>query len=210
MQCVDESHQAGKNVIAYSLRSNRYLNLTNRCTLRCRFCPKFNKQWDVESYSLRLREEPDVSCILNEVGAVGEYEQVVFCGLGEPTLRLPELLEVASGLKRQGAFVRVNTDGLANFIHGRDVTPQLADCVDALSISLNAQDESTYNYHCRPPREGAYPEMLEFILRAKAHIPEITLTAVDGLDGVDVGACRDLAHRFGVQFRRRVLGKVGV
>jgi len=210
MQCADESHQVGKNVVAYSLRSNRYLNLTNRCTLRCRFCPKFNKQWDVASYSLRLSEEPDVAHILDAVGTPGSYQQVVFCGLGEPTLRLPELLEVASELKRQGAFVRLNTDGLANFVHGRDVTSQLAEHVDALSISLNAQNEAVYNQHCRPPDKGAYPELLEFILRASTHIADITLTAVDGLEGVDIDACQALAQRLGVKFRRRVLGKVGV
>jgi TatD family-associated radical SAM protein len=168
------------DVIAYTLHGNCYINLTSRCTLRCQFCPKFNKD-----------------------------REVVFCGLGEPTLRLPELLRVAEALKQAGARVRLNTDGLANWVYQRNIVPELIGRVDALSISLNAQDEATYNRHCRPPATGAYPELLEFILRAREAIADITLTAIDGLEGVDIKACEALAERFKVKFRRRVLDEVG-
>lgn len=196
-------------VIAYSLHGNCYINLTSRCTLRCAFCPKFNKNWEVQGYPLRLRQDPSVSQILAAVGDPRAYREVVFCGLGEPTLRLAELLEAARKLKQAGARIRLNTDGLVNWVYQRNVVPELATCVDALSISLNAQDEATYNRHCRPPEVGAYPELLEFILCAHEAIPDITLTAIDGLEGVDIAACEALAERFGVKFRRRVLDEVG-
>ena len=197
------------NVIAYTLHGNCYLNITSRCTLRCGFCPKFNKDWEVKGYPLRLRQEPSVQEILAAVGDPTAYKEVVFCGLGEPTLRLPELLQVAHQLKQAGARIRLNTDGLANWVHQRNIVPELAECVDALSISLNAQDETTYNRHCRPPAVGAFPELLEFILCAREQIPDITITAIDGLEGVDIAACEALGERFNVKFRRRVLDEVG-
>jgi TatD DNase family protein len=204
-----EARSGAGDVIAYTLHGNCYLNLTSRCTLRCEFCPKFNKDWEVRGYPLKLRQEPSVAQMLEAVGDPTMYREVVFCGLGEPTLRLPELLQVAHTLKQAGARIRLNTDGLANWVHQRNVVPELAECVDALSISLNAQDETTYNRHCRPPAVGAYPELLEFILCAREHISDITITAVDGLEGVDIAACEALAERFNVKFRRRVLDEVG-
>ena len=205
---ADIGNGAG-NVIAYTLHGNCYLNITSRCTLRCEFCPKFNKDWEVQGYPLRLKQEPSVAAMLEAVGDPTQYAEVVFCGLGEPTLRLPELLQVAHKLKQAGARIRLNTDGLANWIYQRNVVPELAECVDALSISLNAQDEATYNRHCRPPAVGAFPELLEFILRAREQIPDVTITAIDGLEGVDIAACEALAERFKVKFRRRVLDEVG-
>ena len=150
-----------------------------------------------------------MATILAAVGDPAAYREVVFCGLGEPTLRLPELLQVAQALKQAGARIRLNTDGLANWVHNRNVVPELAGRVDALSISLNAQNEAVYNRHCRPPAAGAYPELLEFILLARESIADITITAIDGLEGVDIPACEALAERFNVKFRRRVLDEVG-
>lgn len=195
--------------IAYELHGNVYLNLTNRCTLRCSFCPKFNKRWEVQGYPLRLPQEPGVDEIISMIGDPCGYREVVFCGLGEPTLRLPELLAVAGRVKRAGGRVRLNTDGLGNMVHGRDITPELAQVVDAVSISLNAQNEAIYTRHCRPPHAGAYPELLEFILFTRDRIADVTLTAIDGLPGVDIEACRQLADRFNVKFRRRILDEVG-
>ena len=81
------------------------------------------------------------------------FQEIVFCGLGEPTLRLDTLLAVGRALRRQGARVRLNTNGLANQYHGRDVTPELGSAIDAMSISLNAQDEATLRA-LLPPRTG--------------------------------------------------------
>ena len=195
--------------IGYSLHGNRYLNITNRCTLRCAFCPKFNGSWNVQGYELRMHQEPEVAAIIQAAGNPTEYKEVVFCGLGEPTIRLYPLLEAAKRLRREGARIRINTDGLANLIHGRDVTPDMEGVIDALSISLNAQDEFTYNQHCRPQQPGAYGSMLDFAERVRYFVPDITMTAINGLPGVDVVACEKIAQKLGVKFRRRVLGQVG-
>lgn len=195
--------------LAYELHGNLYLNVTWHCTLRCAFCPKFNGEWDVQGYDLRMRREPSAEELIAAVGDPTPYREIVFCGLGEPTLRLDVLLTVAQAMKQAGKRVRVNTDGLANLVHGRDVTPEMAKVVDAVSISLNAQDEATYVHHTRPKRDGAYAAVLDFAARARDAGMEVTLTAIDGLEDVDIAACERIARDLGVNFRRRVLDMVG-
>lgn len=196
--------------IGYTLRGNRYINVTNRCTLRCAFCPKFSGTWTVQSYRLRLAREPTADEMVASVGNPTEFREVVFCGLGEPTLRLYEVLETAARLRKLGARrIRINTDGLASLVFGRDVTPDFEDLIDALSISMNGQDARTYNQHCRPRDNVSFASMLKFTSRAREFVPDVSVSAIDGLPGVDVSACSALADRMGVKFRRRELGKVG-
>ncbi len=198
-----------RSVIAYPIHGNCYLNITSECTLRCGFCPKYNRSWEVQSYDLRLHREPTVDEVLEALGDPTAYREVVFCGLGEPTVRYDEVLAIARAIKQAGGTVRINTDGLASLRQGRDVTPELAEVVDKLSISMNAQDEAVYIRHTRPRLEGAYAAMLDFAHRAQQQGIETTLTAIAGLEGVDVAACEAIAAEFGVRFRRRDLDVVG-
>ncbi|HHL45910.1 MAG TPA: radical SAM protein [Gammaproteobacteria bacterium] len=197
------------STIAYTLHGNCYLNITSHCTLRCGFCPKFNGSWEVQHYELRLYEEPSADDIVAAAGDPSRYNEIVFCGLGEPTRRLDVMLEVAERLHNEGARIRVNTDGLANLIHARDVTPEFAGLIDAVSISMNAHNEPTYNRHCRPRQPQAFSAMLAFSRSVSEYVPEVVMTAIDGLPGVDISACQEIADEIGVTFRRRVLDKVG-
>jgi len=201
--------QIHKQVVAYELHGNCYLNITNRCTLRCRFCPKFNHIWDVKSYSLRLHNEPGTREILNAIGDPTQFNEIVFCGLGESTLRLNTMIEIASSLKKNNATIRLNTDGLANLIHNRDVTKELASCIDKFSISLNAHNEAIYDYHCRPKHKNTYPEVIRFINKLRTRDCDTTITAIKGLDNVDVFECKKIAKQLDVKFRKRVLDEVG-
>lgn len=203
------SRQSEIQTISYALHGNCYINLTNRCTLRCTFCPKFNKQWEVKGYTLRLKSEPDVKQVLAAINNLGQYNEIVFCGFGEPTLRLYDMLSIGVYLKHQGAKVRVNTDGLVNAVCQKDITPLLKGCVDSLSVSLNAQNATLYEMHCRPPLENAFNKVLSFVAAARKYVPDITLTAIDGLEGVDIVACEKIANDLDVKFRRRTLGVVG-
>lgn len=157
---------------------------------------------------MRLDHEPNIKEMLVAAGNPRFYREIVFCGLGEPTLRLYTVLEAAHLLRRKGGGIRVNTDGLANLVYGRDVTPDLEGNVDALSISLNAQDETVYNRLCRPPSSGAYRSVLDFIRRARDFVPDITLTALDGVAGVDLAACEHIARDLGVKFRHRACDRI--
>jgi TatD DNase family protein len=196
-------------IIAYPLHGNLYLNITSRCTLRCTFCPKHNRTWEVQDYDLSLKREPEFDEIIAAIGDPATYKEIVFCGLGEPTQRIEMLLEVARWLKARGARVRVNTDGLANLIHHRDVTTEMVGLVDSLSISLNGQNAEVYERHTHPKIPGTFPAMLEFARLAHERGIEVTLTSIDGLEGVDIEACRAIADKLGVAFRRRVLDQVG-
>lgn len=195
--------------IAYRIANRLYLSITDRCTLDCAFCPKTREDFHVRGYDLTMDHRPDVAEIIAAIDDPTRYDEVVFCGYGEPTLRLKVLLQVAAYIKQHGGRVRVNTDGLVNLVHKDDMLPEMAKVVDALSVSLNAQDEATYERHCRPNLPGSYQAMLRFLQEAPRYIPEVTATAIEGLEGVDIAACQQLAERLGVRFRKRVLDEVG-
>lgn len=197
------------STIVYPIRGSLYINLNNRCTLKCAFCPKFNGSWQVHDYNLALDHKPSAEEVIKEIINPSDYDEIVFCGFGEPTLRLKELLAVAHWVKRHGGKVRVNTDGLANLAHKRNVLPELAECVDSLSISMNAQSEEVYQRHCKPGLEHSWQGMLDFVAAAPNYIDDVTATAIDGLEGVDIAACEKMALELGVKFRRRTLDVVG-
>ena len=133
---------------------------------------------------------------------------MVFCGYGEPLQRLDMVISVARWIKQHHGRVRINTNGHANMIYKRDVLPELEGVVDSVSISLDAQDESTYNRICRPLYPNAYQEVIRFIERAKEVVPDVQVTVVE-LEGVDVGRCREIAQKMGVKFRLRRFDVVG-
>lgn len=195
--------------ISYTIGDCLYLNITDRCTLECAFCPKHRGSPAVHDYDLALDHRPSQNEIIAAIDDPGRYREVVFCGFGEPTLRLKVLLETARYIKARGGRVRINTDGLANLVHKRNVLPDLAQCVDALSVSMNAQDETVYRRHCHPALPGSYTSMLEFLALAPDYIESVTATAIDGLEGVDIAACRKLAEERCVRFSRRELDVVG-
>lgn len=209
MTTATPAGDAYRSIIAYPLHGNCYLNITSECTLRCDFCPKYNRTWEVQSYDLRLHREPSAEEVLAAIGDPTAYKEIVFCGLGEPTVRFEVLMTIARAVKAAGARVRVNTDGLANLREGRDVTAEMAEAVDSLSVSLNAQNEELYIRHTRPRLEGAYAAVLDFARRAREAGMAVSLTAIDGLEGVDIAACERIAEGLGVGFRRRVLDEVG-
>ncbi len=194
--------------IAYKIRNSLYLNITNRCTNRCPFCPKF-KDYKVKGYYLELGHEPTTDEIIAAVGNSSEYREVVFCGFGEPLIRLDAVKEVSKWLKEKGTKVRINTDGLANRIHGRNILPELEGLVDSISVSLNADSNELYHKLCRPPFEDAWESVKEFIKSAKRSIPEVTASVVD-LPNIDVDRCREIAEKeLGVLFRLRPYNEVG-
>jgi len=164
---------------------------------------------DLHEYDLSLDHRPTSQEVIASIDDPAAYAEIIFCGYGEPTLRLKVLLEVAQYIKDRGGKVRINTDGLANLVHKRNVLPELGSCVDSLSISLNGQNEEVYNQHCLPAMNGSYQAMLDFLRLAPKHIQSVTATAIEGLEGVDIDACEQIATDCGVGFRKRVLGVVG-
>jgi TatD DNase family protein len=195
--------------VVYRIRNALYLNITNRCTNACTFCAK-RDDFHVKGHYLRLPAEPSPQQVIAKTGDPRHYDEIVFCGFGEPLLRLEAVMTIARALKAKGARVRINTDGLANLVHGRSILPELAGLVDAISVSLNAPDADTYVRIC-PNRFGpaSFAAVLAFLREAPRHVPEVTATAVD-LPGLDIPAVRRLAESIpGVTFRLRPYAEVG-
>jgi len=194
--------------IAYRIRNSLYLNITNRCTNACTFCAKF-KDFTVKGHRLKLDHEPSFAEVIQAIGNPASFSEVVFCGYGEPLLRLDLIKQVAAWLREQGVKVRINTDGQANLAHGRNVLPELAGLVDAVSVSLNAPDAQTYQRICRSGFGVAgYQAVKDFLREAPRYIPSVTATAVT-LPGIDMSACRQVAETLGVEFREREYNEVG-
>ncbi len=198
-----------KGKISYPIRGSLYLNLTNRCSNRCTFCAK-NASYMVKGHDLELEQEPTVEDLLREVGDPKKYDEIVFCGFGEPLLRLETIKAAAAELKKKGAKIRIDTDGQANLVYGRNILPELKGLIDAVSVSLNSDNAAQYNRLCRSPfGEKAFGGVLDFIREAKKIIPEVVATAV-AMPGVDVEACRRLAEQdLGVKFKKRMYDEVG-
>jgi TatD DNase family protein len=194
--------------IAYPIRNSLYLNITNRCTAACTFCVRYHTDF-VKGHNLRLAGEPAVAELLEQIGDPGKYAEIVFCGYGEPLLRLDVVKAVAAEVKRRGGKVRIDTNGHANLIHKRNVLPDLAGLVDAVSVSLNAQNAELYE-KISQPKFGieTYSSVKEFIREAKKYIPDVTATVVS-LPEVDIDACRRIAEELGAKFRVREYNVVG-
>ena len=203
---IGEMPKQGK--ITYPIRNSLYLNVTNRCTSACTFCVRYFTDF-VKGHNLRLAEEPTADDLIKEIGDPKRYDEVVFCGYGEPLLRLDVVKAVAAEVKKKGGKVRIDTNGHGNLIHKRNILPELAGLVDAVSVSLNAQNAELYE-KLSQPRFGAaaYDAVKEFIREATKHIPDVTATVVSA-PGVDVEACRKIAGDLGAKYRVREYNVVG-
>jgi TatD DNase family protein len=197
-----------QGMITYPIRNSLYLNITNRCTAACTFCVRYHTDF-VKGHNLRLADEPAAEDLIREIGDPKRYAEVVFCGYGEPLLRLDVVKAVSAEVKRQGGKVRIDTNGHANLIHKRNVLPELSGLVDAVSVSLNAQNAEVYE-KLTQPKFGieTYESVKDFIREAKKYIPDVTATVVSA-PGVDVEACGKIADDLGVKFRVREYNVVG-
>lgn len=194
--------------IAYKIRNSLYLNITNHCSNQCSFCAKFD-EFTVKGHNLLLDHEPGFDEVMAAIGQPSGIDEVVFCGFGESLLRLDLVKLVASALKQRGFKIRVNSDGQANLVHGRNILPELQGLIDSISVSLNAPDAATYGRLCNTPfGASGYQGVCDFIKQAPAYIPEVTATAVT-VPGIDIEACRKVAEGLGVSFRVREYSEVG-
>lgn len=194
--------------IVYVYGEKAYLNITNRCPCRCTFCIRQNGDGLGSASSLWHHGDPSVEEVLAALRAFDftPYDEVTFCGYGEPTCALA-VLEAAAAYLRQTyptLRLRVNTNGLGDLVNGRPVAPVLASCVDVVSISLNAPTREKYLAVTRPSfGEQSFDAMLAFARDCKAQGLTVMLTVVDVLPPEDIEQSRTLADSLGIPLRVR-------
>tara|TARA_B100000315_G_scaffold159774_1_gene148319 strand:- start:1286 stop:2632 length:1347 start_codon:yes stop_codon:yes gene_type:complete len=195
---------------AYKIRNSLYLNITNRCTNHCVFCERETYPF-VQGHNLRLAKEPEIEELWKEIGDPTEYDEIVFCGYGEPTLRLPLILNLAKKIKAHHGKVRLNTNGHGNLIHKRDILPDFKGLIDAISVSLNAESEMKYNEISHPGFESnTFEEVKLFIRESKKYVPNVVATVVGTPNQIDILECERIAkEELGVEFRVRSYNVVG-
>ena len=197
-------------VITYPVKSGLYVNLTNRCPCACVFCLRNNAPGIFGSDSLWLEREPTVDEIIASIESrnLDDFMELVFCGYGEPTERLDDLLSVARHLKsiRPQMLVRVNTNGLSDLIHGEPTAAKFKGLVDTVSISLNTPDPEEYLKVCRP-KFGleSWQAMLDFAKSCRDYVPNVVMTIVDApVTTPEVQEkCKAITDSLGVRLRIR-------
>lgn len=188
---------------------NIYVNMTNRCPCNCVFCLRQTKKM-MEGNSLWLKEgEPSVDRVMDLFAPydLSVINELIFCGYGEPLERIADVCEVIDRLKSKypDLKVRVNTNGLANLVHGRDITPELAGRFDTVSISLNAPDAEEFLALTRSKFGiGSFEALQEFAVLAKRHVPNVVMTVVEKVMSEEkIELCRKLCNDLGVTLRVR-------
>ena len=194
--------------ITYELGNSLYVNITNRCSNACNFCVRLEHDGVNGKDNLWLDREPTIDEIKAdfETRNLEKYDAVVFCGYGEPMERADAVIEIAKWLKSKmpALSIRINTNGQANLIHKRDITPELSGIIDCISISLNAENAQKYQAVCNSVfGEAAYDGLLEFARLAKRFVPEVIFSVVDIMPKDEIEVCRKIADDCGVSFRVR-------
>ena len=185
----------------YELDGNLYINLTNKCSNRCDFCVRDGKT-SYYGHKLWLKNEPTAKQVIDLI--LGKKcNQVVFCGFGEPTYKLAEMLEIAKVLKENGYFVRLNTNGHGNLINGKDIVPLMKGLFDSVNVSLNAPDVESYSRVCHPAFKNAFKEMISFAVNCKNNGINANFSIVDCIGETAIKRCQLLADSVGVPLKIR-------
>ena len=194
--------------ILYRYGGSLYVNMTNRCPNRCTFCVRSCSDGLGSADSLWLEREPTIDELYREFHKwnMNDFEEVVFCGYGEPTERFTDMLKLAEHIHwKYGKRVRLNTNGLGCLINGRDIVPEMKGKIDSVSISLNAPNAERYDEVCRSKfGSDAYPALLEFIRECRERIGGVTVSVVGGyIPQSSEEECARIAERMNVRFRVR-------
>ncbi len=194
--------------ISYEVGNNLYLNLTNQCPCACTFCIRNNSDGAYGSDPLWLEHEPTMEEIRADLSKrdISAYNEVIFCGFGEPTCRLDALLETAKWLKSNCETVkfRLNTNGLGDLVNNRPIAEELCEIIDTISISLNAGTKDEYMKVTRPKYENAWEAMHKFtadcVKTGKSHV---VMSVVDVIPPEQIEASRKVAQSLGAVLRVR-------
>jgi TatD DNase family protein len=194
--------------VVYPIRDSLYLNITNRCSNSCVFCVR-NYTDFVKGHNLRLNQEPTFNEVINAMDGLEKYREVVFCGYGEPTIRLDLLKEVAGYLKSKNVQVRLNTNGQGSLINRRNIVSELVGLIDVVSVSLNVDNSEKYDRLCKSNfGKNTFEKVIDFVKECRKHHLETVITVLD-MPEVDLVKCEKIARELGVELRVRHYNAVG-
>ncbi len=194
--------------ITYPVKDGIYVNMTNRCPCACTFCLRQNGEGVYGSEPLWLDREPTVGEVCESIDGwdLSEYSEVVFCGYGEPTERLDDLLQVAAYIRSKSKIkIRINTNGLADLIWGEPTAHKLQGLIDTVSVSLNATNKEDY-FRLVRPKFGidSYDAMLHFTKDCVQYVPNVVMTVVDVVTSPEEQErCRQICACLGATLRVR-------
>ena len=195
--------------ITYSYGANLYVNTTNRCDMHCDFCLRQLGDGVGEADSLWLEREPSREEIWADIQTrdLSAFKELVFCGYGEPTYRLHDILWVCDQVRAVSSIsIRMDTNGHGDLIWGESVAPLFQGRFDTVSISLNAKNKEIYNKRCDPDYENGYEAMLSFAKEIQQYVPNVILSVVDCIDPEEIEECRKVCEEIGATYRVRVYG----
>lgn len=193
--------------IFYPIGDSLYVNLTNKCPCRCVFCVREEHETVGNNNSLWLDHDPSMEEIKEDLERfnLDDYKEIVFCGFGEPMMRMDDLIETAKYIKSKADIkTRINTNGLGDLIHEKNTAECIKDCIDSVSISLNAPDKESYCRVTRPKfGEQSFEAMLKFAEECRDCGINIAFSVVDEITPEEIEKSRELAESLGVKLRVR-------
>ncbi|MBR7008317.1 MAG: TIGR04100 family radical SAM protein [Ruminococcus sp.] len=194
--------------ISYEIGNKLYLNITNKCPCNCTFCIRNNGDGAYGSDPLWLEHQPSAEEVIADLKKrdLDSYEEIIFCGYGEPTNEFEILKETARYIKSVSKTpLRLNTNGLGRLINKRDIAPELEGLIDTVSVSLNASDAQAYDAVTRPSFKGVncFEEMLSFAKDADKYVPKAVLTVVDVIGEEEIAKSQAIADSVGIELRVR-------
>ena len=195
--------------VFYEVDGSIYVNLTNRCNNNCEFCIRKNGDGAYGSDPLWLKREPteaEALAMLEELD-LSQYRELVFCGYGEPSVRLELCQKIASAARELCPKIktRINTNGMSDLGFGENTAPKYANYFDTVSISLNAPNATKYDEICHPVYKlSALDAVIEFARNVKEYVHSTVFTVVgDFLTEKEISECRSIAESVGIPLRVR-------
>ncbi|MBR2341295.1 MAG: TatD family nuclease-associated radical SAM protein [Clostridia bacterium] len=191
-----------KDTYAYSLDGKLYLNLTNKCSNGCDFCVRNERDSYYGHYLWLNHGEVTFEKVLsacNGFGDLTKFEEIVFCGFGEPTYRMDLIVKLSDYFHEKGLKTRLNTNGQGSLINKRDIIPELVGKVDKINVSLNASCAENYQKICRSQfGENGFGAMVEFAKGCKRAGIDCRFSIVDCIGETEIESCKRLAQSAGV------------
>lgn len=193
--------------ITYVLDNKLYLNITNKCPCACEFCIRRNGDGAYGSDSLWLEHQPTADEVIDALKKedLDSYDEIIFCGFGEPTCELNILIKTAKYIRSVTRTpIRINTNGLSDLINESNTCKLMTGLFDTVSISLNASNKEEYNKITQPKwKDKAFETMINFAIEANEIFPKVILSVVDVISDEEIEKCRELCQNLGIELRVR-------